>query len=71
MICLETDESRPGVLLVCQQCAARDLHGFGTALLTEQWHARREGFLTLRDDGWDKVRAGVTTVQEVLRVAKA
>ncbi len=31
--------------------------------------ARREGMATLRQDGWRKVRAGVTTVEEVLRVA--
>ena len=33
--------------------------------------ARSKGFSTLRDDGWDKVRAGLTTVKEILRVAKA
>jgi general secretion pathway protein E/type IV pilus assembly protein PilB len=33
--------------------------------------ARRKGFRTLRDDGWDKVRAGQTTIPEVVRVAKA
>ncbi len=34
-------------------------------------HARANGFLTLRDDGWNKVRDGETTIKEVLRVAKA
>ncbi|MCB9850575.1 MAG: Flp pilus assembly complex ATPase component TadA [Phycisphaerales bacterium] len=33
--------------------------------------ARKSGFRTLRDDGWNKVRAGQTTIAEVLRVAKA
>jgi general secretion pathway protein E len=31
--------------------------------------ARVQGMITLRQDGWRKVRAGVTTVEEVLRVA--
>jgi general secretion pathway protein E/type IV pilus assembly protein PilB len=35
-----------------------------------QKHARANGMLTLREDGWDKVRAGKTTISEVLRVAK-
>jgi type II secretory ATPase GspE/PulE/Tfp pilus assembly ATPase PilB-like protein len=30
--------------------------------------ARREGTRTLREDGWDKVQQGETTVEEVLRV---
>ncbi len=30
--------------------------------------ARKEGMVTLRDDGWSKVRAGLTTPDEVLRV---
>jgi general secretion pathway protein E/type IV pilus assembly protein PilB len=33
--------------------------------------ARSKGFQTLRDDGWNKVRAGVTTIPEIMRVAKA
>ena len=32
--------------------------------------ARNEGMLTLRRDGWTKVQAGLTTVEEVLRVAE-
>ena len=32
--------------------------------------ARAQGMRTLRDDGWRKVRAGVTTVEEVLRVTQ-
>ena len=31
---------------------------------------RRAGMMTLREDGWDKVKAGITTVDEVLRVTK-
>jgi general secretion pathway protein E len=30
--------------------------------------ASRQGMVTLKSDGWQKVRAGVTTVEEVLRV---
>ncbi len=30
--------------------------------------AKKEGMKTLREDGWDKVRAGLTTPEEVLRV---
>lgn len=33
--------------------------------------ATRAGMQTLRSDGWDKVLAGSTTVEEVLRVSKA
>jgi len=33
--------------------------------------AEREGMVTLRQDGWRKVQAGLTTVEEVLRVAEA
>jgi general secretion pathway protein E/type IV pilus assembly protein PilB len=33
--------------------------------------AIRAGMQTLRGDGWDKVLAGTTTVDEVLRVSKA
>jgi general secretion pathway protein E len=32
--------------------------------------ARAEGMLTLREDGWVKVQAGITTVEEVLRVTE-
>jgi general secretion pathway protein E len=33
--------------------------------------AERQGMVTLRQDGWCKVQAGLTTVEEVLRVAEA
>ncbi len=33
--------------------------------------AREAGMNTLRDSGWDKVREGTTTIEEVLRVAEA
>ena len=36
--------------------------------LTEQ--ARRNGMRNLREDGWEKVAAGVTTVEEVMRVTQ-
>jgi type IV pilus assembly protein PilB len=29
-----------------------------------------EGMSTLRDDGWNKVSGGVTTIEEVLRVTE-
>jgi type II secretory ATPase GspE/PulE/Tfp pilus assembly ATPase PilB-like protein len=32
--------------------------------------ARRQGMRTLREDGWEKVRAGLTTAEEVLRVTQ-
>ena len=32
--------------------------------------AVKGGLRLLRDDGWDKVRAGLTTVEEVLRATK-
>ncbi|HNO79344.1 MAG TPA: ATPase, T2SS/T4P/T4SS family [Phycisphaerae bacterium] len=33
--------------------------------------ARKGGFRAMREDGWDKVREGKTTISEVVRVAKA
>ena len=33
--------------------------------------ARQQGMRTLREDGWRKVRAGVTTLEEVLRVTQS
>ncbi len=32
--------------------------------------ARKAGMRTLREDGWDKVKAGVTTIEEVMRVTQ-
>jgi type II secretory ATPase GspE/PulE/Tfp pilus assembly ATPase PilB-like protein len=32
--------------------------------------ARNQGMRTLREDGWRKVKAGVTTIEEVLRVTQ-
>jgi general secretion pathway protein E len=32
--------------------------------------AREQGMVTLREDGWRKVQAGLTTVEEVLRVVQ-
>ncbi|PYO69947.1 MAG: type II secretion system protein E, partial [Gemmatimonadetes bacterium] len=32
--------------------------------------ARGDGMTTLREDGWRKVQAGITTVEEVLRVTE-
>ena len=36
-----------------------------------QQAAQRGGLRPLREDGWDKVRAGLTTIEEVLRATKA
>jgi general secretion pathway protein E/type IV pilus assembly protein PilB len=39
------------------------------------WEIRKaalaEGMMTLRDDAWQKVLDGITTVDEVLRVTKS
>jgi type II secretory ATPase GspE/PulE/Tfp pilus assembly ATPase PilB-like protein len=32
--------------------------------------ALRNGMRTLREDGWEKVRAGITTIDEVIRVTQ-
>ena len=32
--------------------------------------ALKHGMRTLRDDGWDKVLAGITTIDEILRVTE-
>jgi type II secretory ATPase GspE/PulE/Tfp pilus assembly ATPase PilB-like protein len=32
--------------------------------------ARRQGMHNLREDGWRKIREGVTTVQEAMRVTQ-
>ena len=43
--------------------------GLGTkALKLVENKARENGMRTLREDGWDKVVKGVTTVEEILRV---
>jgi type II secretory ATPase GspE/PulE/Tfp pilus assembly ATPase PilB-like protein len=34
-------------------------------------YAAERGMRTLREDGWDRVRAGVTTPEEVFRITKA
>ena len=33
-------------------------------------HAIEHGMVSLRDDGWAKARAGITTVEEILRVTQ-
>mgnify|MGYP003860370327 CR=1 FL=1 len=40
----------------------------GSHILKEA--ARRNGMKTLREDGWTKVRQGITTIPEVLRVTQ-
>ena len=34
-------------------------------------YAIEHGMKTLRDDGWDRVRLGVTSAEEVLRITKS
>ncbi len=52
-----SDEIRDGVLQ-------------GQPLAQLRGLAKEQGMLTLRQDGWTKVQAGLTTVEEVLRVAE-
>ncbi len=51
------DDIRP---LVISHASASDIKGC----------ALKHGMKTLRDDGWDKVLAGVTTIDEILRVTE-
>jgi general secretion pathway protein E len=44
------------------------MNGADASILTQA--ARRNGMRNLREDGWKKVRAGVTTVEEVMRVTQ-
>ena len=44
------------------------MHNADAAVLTDV--ARRNGMRNLREDGWMKVRDGVTTVEEVMRVTQ-
>jgi len=48
--------------------AIKKLVGSGVSSAEMQQVAIREGMTTLREDAWKKVKAGVTTVEEVLRV---
>ncbi len=48
--------------------AIKKMIGTGIPSMEMQQLAIREGMTTLREDAWRKVRAGVTTVEEVLRV---
>ena len=52
---LVTDEIKQALLKSPNAGALRDI-------------AQSQGMTTLRQDGWRKVQAGVTTVEEVLRV---
>ena len=44
------------------------MQGADAGRLTEV--ARRNGMRNLREDGWLKIRDGVTTVEEVMRVTQ-
>jgi general secretion pathway protein E len=46
----------------------RIMHNEDASQLTEA--ARRHGMRNLREDGWEKIRAGITTVEEVMRVTQ-
>ena len=35
-----------------------------------QQHQNEAGMYSLREDGWQKVKKGLTTVEEILRVTK-
>ncbi|MDP6380359.1 MAG: GspE/PulE family protein, partial [Phycisphaerae bacterium] len=48
----------------------RDLVATNPSLEKLRRHARRAGMVSLREDGFDKVREGVTTIEEVLRVTE-
>jgi type II secretory ATPase GspE/PulE/Tfp pilus assembly ATPase PilB-like protein len=49
--------------------SAKVLKHSGTGLVKRACIAA--GMRTLRDDGWDRVRAGITTPEEVIRITKA
>ena len=55
--------------LLTMSDAIRDELMRGSAVAAMRRLAREEGMVTLRADGWLKARAGLTTVEEVLRVA--
>jgi general secretion pathway protein E len=57
------------LLVVSEEIKQAFLRGPDTGALREI--ARAEGMRTLRQDGWAKVQAGITTVEEVLRVTDA
>jgi len=42
----------------------------GTATDIRNLARAKYGMKLLRDDGWTKVRSGITTVEEVVRVSK-
>jgi type II secretory ATPase GspE/PulE/Tfp pilus assembly ATPase PilB-like protein len=62
---------RVGVFeLLCVDDELRDAIGRRAGRSELRAIAGRGGFTTLRSDGWEKVRGGLTTVEEVLRVAQ-
>ena len=44
------------------------MNGDDAGVLTRA--ARKNGMRNLREDGWRKIRSGVTTVEEVMRVTQ-
>lgn len=57
------------LLIVTDEVKAQLLKTANASAIRELAHA--QGMVTLRTDGWQKVQAGLTTVEEVLRVAEA
>lgn len=57
-------------LLVVTDELKQVIQGTDDVTSLRQW-AVEHGMLTLRQDGWRKVQAGITTVEEVLRVTEA
>jgi general secretion pathway protein E len=57
------------LLVVTDEIKQAVARGAGAVELREL--ARGQGMVTLRQDGWARVEAGVTTVEEVLRVTEA
>jgi type II secretory ATPase GspE/PulE/Tfp pilus assembly ATPase PilB-like protein len=51
--------------------AVRSLILESQSSLTLREHAVQNGMTLLRDDGWNKVRAGITSLEEVVRVSGA
>jgi type II secretory ATPase GspE/PulE/Tfp pilus assembly ATPase PilB-like protein len=49
---------------------ARDMITGNPTLMELRRHCRQQGMVTLRKDGFAKVAAGITTVDEILRVTE-
>ncbi len=56
------------VMVMSREMRAAVMESKSLAVLTDI--AKREGMLTLTEDGWIKVARGVTTIEEILRVVR-